>query len=113
MPLRRPAIFLDFTLFMPSPLAWRGSPGADQSDRVSAFGEHYHEEPATIRAPKEDSALFARRMIGVVDGLRKWIAECSERFVERDGVLHDIERTVVEHDISVFLRHQLGIIREK
>ena len=31
----------------------------------------------------------------------------------RDFVLHDIERTVVEHDISVFLRHQLGIIREK
>jgi hypothetical protein len=31
----------------------------------------------------------------------------------RDFVLHDIERTVVEHDISVFLRHQLGVIREK
>jgi hypothetical protein len=31
----------------------------------------------------------------------------------RDFVLHDIERTVVEHDISVFLRHQLGLVREK
>jgi hypothetical protein len=30
-----------------------------------------------------------------------------------DFVLHDIEPAVIEHDIAVFLRHRLGIIREK
>ncbi|PZD22955.1 AAA-16 domain containing protein [Pyrenophora tritici-repentis] len=31
----------------------------------------------------------------------------------RDFVLHDIEPAVIEHDISVFLRHQLGLVRQK
>jgi hypothetical protein len=30
-----------------------------------------------------------------------------------DFVLHDIEPAVIEHDISVFLRHQLGLVRQK
>jgi hypothetical protein len=77
---------------MPSPLAWRRSPGADQSYRLSALGEHYHEEPATIGLPKKDSALLAHRMIGVVDDLGKWVAECRDRFVERHRVLRAIER---------------------
>ncbi|RYO00688.1 putative WD repeat-containing protein, partial [Alternaria tenuissima] len=31
----------------------------------------------------------------------------------RDFVLHDIEPAVIEHDIAVFLRHQLGLVRQK
>ncbi|RAR00075.1 cysteine synthase [Stemphylium lycopersici] len=31
----------------------------------------------------------------------------------RDFVLHDIEPAVIEHDIAVFLRHRLGLIRKK
>jgi hypothetical protein len=31
----------------------------------------------------------------------------------RDFVLHDIEPAVIEHDIAVFLRHQLGFVRQK
>ncbi|PZD22953.1 WD40 repeat protein, partial [Pyrenophora tritici-repentis] len=31
----------------------------------------------------------------------------------QDFVLHDIEPAVIEHDIAVFLRHQLGLVREK
>ncbi|KAH8621451.1 putative WD repeat-containing protein [Alternaria alternata] len=30
-----------------------------------------------------------------------------------DFVLHDIEPAVIEHDIAVFLRHQLGLVRQK
>ncbi|CAN9290055.1 unnamed protein product [Alternaria alternata] len=31
----------------------------------------------------------------------------------RDFVLHDIEPAVIEHDIALFLRHQLGLVRQR
>jgi hypothetical protein len=31
----------------------------------------------------------------------------------RDFILHDIEASIVDHDISIFLDHEIGSIREK
>jgi len=61
---------------MPSPLARRRSPGADQPDCLSVLGEHYHEEPAAVGSPEQYEALFVCRMAGIVDHLAKRIAEC-------------------------------------
>jgi len=50
---------LAFTLFTPSPLARRRSPGADQPDCLSVLGD---EEPAAVGSPEQPEALFVCRM---------------------------------------------------
>src|SRR5437867_8563485 len=94
---------------MPSPLAWRRSPGADQPDCLSALGEHYHEGPTAAGSPEQDEALFVCRMAGIVDDLAKRITECRDRFIERDLVLREIERRLAWVPLERQRSRQLSI----
>ena len=58
-------------------------------DRVSAFGENYHEQAALLRCPERQEAIFVYRVGNVRLNLGQRIAEDGSGFLECDAVPFD------------------------
>ncbi|KAF1972832.1 hypothetical protein BU23DRAFT_641716 [Bimuria novae-zelandiae CBS 107.79] len=65
-------------------------------------------EVQTLQGTQLRVLLTSRPEVPIVYGFTQ-----VQREEHHDFVLHDIEPAVIEHDIAVFLRHQLGIVRQK
>ena len=67
--------------FIVAAFATSRGPSADESEVVTALGEHDRQEPVRLREPQENGAAFGRGMARVVHDQAEGIAEGGGRLV--------------------------------
>jgi len=89
-PRRRAIVLLLFGLFIVPSLAPRRPSRAQQTDRITALREHYHEQPTSHGVAEQHEALLTLGVVRVLNDSTQWITEHGDGFIEGGPVLGTI-----------------------